>query len=144
LELLDLGANVNAIDKKNNTSLHYCAQKNYAPIARLLLDRGIDPKALNVDGLTAAKIAMEKKNQRVIEVLTENSKRLEEERQARNLVVIDSSEYEKSLLGVAGSVEGFGGGGGETAGGEGRGGGERVGRRRSSVGGGGGGGKLAD
>lgn len=74
LELLDLGANVNAVDKKGNSSLHYCAQKNFAPIARLLLDRGIDTEIENVDTLTASKIAMEKKNQRVIEVLKDDKR----------------------------------------------------------------------
>ena len=161
LELLDLGAAVNAVDKKNNSSLHYCAQKNFAPIARLLLDRGGDPGLVNVDGLTAAKIAMEKKNQRVIEVLTENSKRLEEERQAKNVVVLDPADFERSLLKIAGGVDGSGGGTGTPGGGGGKGvgggGGGGVGRverkrtvaktaerRKSGAGGGGGGGKITD
>jgi len=100
LELLDLGCNVSAIDKKGNTSLHYCAQRNYAPIARLLLDRGIVTDQVNVDGLTAINIAMEAKNQRVIEVLVDDRKRnelmiqQENEEHAR----ISTGDFERTLV----------------------------------------------
>ncbi len=133
LELLDLGADVNAVDKQGNTSLHYCAQKNCAAIARLLLDRGIDTEKLNVDTLTAAKIAMEKKNQRVIEVLREHSKRVEAERLAGAVVTMDAGGFESVLDGIsAGVMEGQGYAGNDQGGVGGRGSGISGGRRRSS------------
>ncbi|GMH59248.1 hypothetical protein TrLO_g15045 [Triparma laevis f. longispina] len=98
-ELLDLGAYVNAVDKKGNSSLHYCAQKNFAPIARLLLDRGIDTEILNVDTLTASKIAMEKKNQRVIEVLKDDKriKDLAIQNAKIDSAKMGTSEFERGL-----------------------------------------------
>lgn len=98
-ELLDLGANVNAVDKKGNSSLHYCAQRNYAPIARLLLDRGIRTEQVNVDGLTATRIAMEKKNQRVIEVLADDKKMKDLAIQNANIesAKIGVDEFERGL-----------------------------------------------
>ncbi|GMI46995.1 hypothetical protein TrCOL_g11124 [Triparma columacea] len=100
LELLDLGCQVSAVDKKGNTALHYCAQRNFAPIARLLLDRGIVTDQINVDGLTAINIAMEAKNQRVVEVLVDDRKQkqlkiqLENEENAR----ISTGDFENSLI----------------------------------------------
>jgi ankyrin repeat protein len=106
LELLDLGANIGAVDKKGNTALHYCAEKNFAPIARLLLDRGINVEAQNVDCLTAAKVAMEKKHQRLIETLAEHKKNKNAAIQAQSTVTMSGSQFEKMMGDVVGGDAG--------------------------------------
>lgn len=48
--LLEKGANVNAIDYRSETPLHYNPSEN---IARVLLEYGADRRVVNLDGLTA-------------------------------------------------------------------------------------------
>ncbi|CAN0906102.1 ADP-ribosylation factor GTPase-activating protein AGD1 [Linum grandiflorum] len=54
--LLQYGANVNAFDSKNQTPLHHCIIGKRTAIARLLLARGADPRAVSRDGNTALKL----------------------------------------------------------------------------------------
>ncbi|CAI0548059.1 unnamed protein product [Linum tenue] len=54
--LLQYGANVNAFDSKNQTPLHHCIMGKRSAIARLLLMRGADPRAVSRDGNTALKL----------------------------------------------------------------------------------------
>ncbi|CAN1796787.1 ADP-ribosylation factor GTPase-activating protein AGD1 [Linum perenne] len=54
--LLQYGANVNAFDSKNQTPLHHCIIGKRTSIARLLLSRGADPRAISRDGNTALKL----------------------------------------------------------------------------------------
>src|SRR5919201_3777699 len=42
--LLDLGADVNAVDDNGDTAMHGAAYNNYPLVAKLLADRGADPR----------------------------------------------------------------------------------------------------
>jgi ankyrin repeat protein len=56
--LLELGADVRAVDFHGWTALHVAAAYGYARSARLLLDAGVDPEARTPNGLTPADMAM--------------------------------------------------------------------------------------
>jgi ankyrin repeat protein len=45
--LLDLGADVNAVDDNGDTAMHGAAYNNYPLVVKLLADRGADPKIWN-------------------------------------------------------------------------------------------------
>ena len=44
------GAVINAVDKMNQTALHYAAERDLSEIARILLQNGADPSAVDQDG----------------------------------------------------------------------------------------------
>jgi ankyrin repeat protein len=56
--LLELGADVRAVDSHGWTALHVAAAYGYAKSARLLLDSGADPADPTSNGLTPADMAM--------------------------------------------------------------------------------------
>jgi ankyrin repeat protein len=45
--LLDLGADVNAVDNNGDTAMHGAAYNNYPLVVKLLADRGADPRSWN-------------------------------------------------------------------------------------------------
>ena len=45
--LLEAGANVNLSDRKENSPLHWAAQKGFAEIVELLLNAHANPNAVN-------------------------------------------------------------------------------------------------
>jgi ankyrin repeat protein len=45
--LLDLGADVNAVDANGDTAMHGAAYNNYPLVVKLLADRGADPRIWN-------------------------------------------------------------------------------------------------
>ncbi|KAL0547413.1 hypothetical protein IC582_017347 [Cucumis melo] len=59
--LLQCGANVNAIDSRRRSALHHSITKGRTALAKLLLSRGADPRAVNEDGKTPFELAVELK-----------------------------------------------------------------------------------
>lgn len=55
--LLELGAQLHDVNEKQNTALHMAASADQCEGVRWLLEQGLDGGALNVDGLTAEKMA---------------------------------------------------------------------------------------
>ncbi|MDP0589963.1 MAG: ankyrin repeat domain-containing protein [Candidatus Endonucleobacter bathymodioli] len=56
--LLSNGADINMIDKRGNTALHYAAEHGHSDFAALLLDYGAKRDIKNCDGLTAVELAI--------------------------------------------------------------------------------------
>lgn len=56
-ELIDLGAEINAVDMDGNNSLHYAVVNNNEEIAQFLLDSGINSSQRSVEGLTPVALA---------------------------------------------------------------------------------------
>jgi len=50
--LLDAGAAIDARDARGRSALHYAASVGYTDVVKLLVERGADLKAVDVDGLT--------------------------------------------------------------------------------------------
>jgi ankyrin repeat protein len=67
--LLELGADVRAIDSHGWTALHVAAAYGYVRSARLLLDAGGDPAARTPNGLTPADMAMTNRHYELSEIL---------------------------------------------------------------------------
>ncbi|XP_059633461.1 ADP-ribosylation factor GTPase-activating protein AGD3 isoform X2 [Cornus florida] len=57
--LLQYGANVNASDSRGQIPLHRCILRRKTTIAKLLLARGADPRAVDRDGKSPIELAME-------------------------------------------------------------------------------------
>ncbi|KAA8532217.1 hypothetical protein F0562_032258 [Nyssa sinensis] len=57
--LLQYGANINAFDSRGQMPLHHCIVRRKATFAKLLLTRGADPEAVNGEGETPLKLAVE-------------------------------------------------------------------------------------
>jgi len=75
--LIDLGADVNAAQGKGWTALMGAAQTGNYGLVKTLLDKGADPARKNGNGETALALAMkaDKRNQEVIDPLTESGKK---------------------------------------------------------------------
>ena len=65
------------------------------------MDRGVNLEALNVDTLTAAKVAMEKKHQRLIETLAEHKKSRNAALQVHATVTMSEATFGKMMGDVA-------------------------------------------
>ncbi|KAL0421633.1 UNVERIFIED_CONTAM: ADP-ribosylation factor GTPase-activating protein AGD3 [Sesamum latifolium] len=57
--LLQYGANINSTDSRSQTPLHRCIIKGKTALAKLLLTRGADPRAVDEQGKTPFQLAME-------------------------------------------------------------------------------------
>ncbi|GMY26635.1 ADP-ribosylation factor GTPase-activating protein AGD3 isoform X1 [Fagus crenata] len=57
--LLQYGANINATDSRGQTPLHRCILRGRNTSAKLLLTRGADPRAVNVEGKNPYELAVE-------------------------------------------------------------------------------------
>ncbi|KAL1550507.1 ADP-ribosylation factor GTPase-activating protein agd3 [Salvia divinorum] len=57
--LLQYGANINATDSRSHTPLHWCIIKGKAALAKLLLTRGADPRAVDYQGRSSLQLAVE-------------------------------------------------------------------------------------
>ena len=73
IRLLEIGANVNAIDEKSNTALHYAARNlskaDAKALANVLIDFGVDITRANNEGKTALDIATEQNNEPLVKLL---------------------------------------------------------------------------
>lgn len=77
LELLQAGAEVNAVDNWNRTPLNYLAQYDGAETARLLLEERateIDVDVADVDGYTLVLTAVEAHSHQLLAVLLNRSR----------------------------------------------------------------------
>lgn len=63
---------VNSRDDQSITALHLAAVKGYAPIARMLIDRGADPAAADLEGRTPVTMAQSKGHKEVADVMSES------------------------------------------------------------------------
>jgi len=78
LVLIKNGANIFVKDFDGNTALHYVAQrsplgrmaKNRIPIAKMLIDMGLDVNIENVEGFTPLDLARQIKDTKMVEALT--------------------------------------------------------------------------
>jgi ankyrin repeat protein len=68
-ELINSGANVNALDSTTWTPLHYAANNKNINLCRLLLEKGAFVSHRNSDGNTPLHFAAKKKDERIIELL---------------------------------------------------------------------------
>ena len=67
--LLDLGANINAIDNDGNSCLHFAVNSNNVLLIKKLLIRGADKNIKNKDNQTALDLAQSKKYLDIVEIL---------------------------------------------------------------------------
>jgi len=72
--LLDKGANVNAEDEDGDTPLHWAARYGKTGLARILLRRGADAKALDKKYRTPARVADDNGHRELAELLRAHRK----------------------------------------------------------------------
>ncbi|XP_076024026.1 ankyrin repeat domain-containing protein 22 isoform X2 [Genypterus blacodes] len=68
-ELLSAGVNINAVDYKGNTALHYVCQKKNLHLLSVLLERNADASVKNHEGETPLDIATRLKFKKIITML---------------------------------------------------------------------------
>ena len=71
--LLDLGANINAVDNEGNSCLHYAVDSNNLIILKNLLIYGADKTIINKEGKSALQIAQENNAKTAIDILSANN-----------------------------------------------------------------------
>lgn len=81
--LIDLGANPNTqrVEDNEKTMLHYAVENNNIGLAKLLLERGANPKIKDNDGITPAELAKKLGNFTIKKILNEYSHK---DREVRN------------------------------------------------------------
>ena len=67
--LLDLGVNINSVDKDGNTCLHYAVMSNIPRVVKKLLVRGANRELKNIKGQTPEMLARENKFDNIAEIL---------------------------------------------------------------------------
>ncbi len=67
--LLDLGVNINSVDKDGNTCLHYAVMSNSPRVVKKLLVRGANRELKNIKGQTPEMLARENKFDNIAEIL---------------------------------------------------------------------------
>lgn len=72
--LLDLGENPNARDDEGQTPLHYAAEHDNLPIARVLVEHGAKLRIRDEWGDTPAMLARDEENEEMLEFLVEKEK----------------------------------------------------------------------
>ncbi|KAM9336786.1 ankyrin repeat domain-containing protein 22 [Symphorus nematophorus] len=68
-EVLSSSVNIDAVDCKGNTALHYASQRKSLRLVRLLLDRNADTNVQNNDGETPLDIATRLKFKKIVNML---------------------------------------------------------------------------
>jgi len=68
--LLDLGANINAVDFKGNSCLHHAVNSNNFTILKKLVIRGVDKTIINKEGKSALQTAQENNASTAVEILS--------------------------------------------------------------------------
>jgi ankyrin repeat protein len=69
--LLDYGAQANAMNYFDNSSLHLAAELGQMETLKLLMDNGANPELENMMGETALDLAQQKNHQSAIELLSD-------------------------------------------------------------------------
>lgn len=69
--LIDLGANINSVDKKGNSCLHYAVYSGNESLVKKLVMYGINKNIKNLEGDLALNIAEKKKYNDMIDILNE-------------------------------------------------------------------------
>ena len=69
--LIDLGANINSIDRKGNSCLHYAVYSGNESLVKKLVMYGINKNIKNIEGDLALNIAEKKKYNDMIDILNE-------------------------------------------------------------------------
>lgn len=87
------GVDVNAVFAIGYTALHCAAQNNYPEVVRTLLNNGAKINAIDWDGRTAMKLAMDFENQGVVDVMEEAGANI----CIGKLVVADDMENHKKI-----------------------------------------------
>jgi len=79
MRLLEIGANVNTVDERSNTALHYAARNPSKTGAKtltdMLIDFGADITKANNEGKTALDIATEQNNEPLVKLLLDKMSR---------------------------------------------------------------------
>ncbi|MCI8372799.1 MAG: hypothetical protein HFI75_10495 [Lachnospiraceae bacterium] len=70
-ELVRAGADVNAVNERGDTALHYVLKFGDSESARFLIKKGADYNCANNEGVTPAQIAVEKGYDTVLELMTD-------------------------------------------------------------------------
>ena len=70
--LEDASIDVNNRDDQGITALHLAAVKGYVTIARMLIDRGADPSAADLEGRTPVTIAQSRGHKEMADVMSES------------------------------------------------------------------------
>ena len=71
--LLDLGANINAVDNEGNSCLHHAVNSSNLTILKKLLIRGADKTIINKEGKTALQLAQENNGKTATDILSANN-----------------------------------------------------------------------
>ena len=90
--LLDLGANINALDKEGNNCLHYAVNSNNANLIKKLLIRGADKTIKNQKSETPLDLAILNNYNEIISILS-----------ARNRFLNNPCSNEHEIVGLRGS-----------------------------------------
>ena len=67
------GADINAVDKMNQTALHYAAERDLPEITRILLQSGGDPTMVDSDGNNVLHLAAKHDSSSVTKILLSES-----------------------------------------------------------------------
>jgi len=67
--LLDHGADVNALNRRNSSALHMACNQGQTALAKLLIERGANPEVANIDGTTPLLLATQGAHSKIIDAL---------------------------------------------------------------------------
>jgi len=71
IELIQAGADINAVDNEGNTALYYALKSGDAASARYLIKKGADYNRPNNQGETPVQVAVEEGFDTVLELMTD-------------------------------------------------------------------------
>lgn len=118
------GANMNSIDNKGNTALHYAVTENNIELSRFLLKMGARPSLLNASQQSALDIAMANQNIEIVRLIDPTKIAVLTEQTAFPVVVAAASSglSGTTIAAIGGGVAAVGGGAAALGGGGGGGG----------------------